>query len=121
MKAIKRLTYTSVLFFLLMSCAAQAQSDSQNSANAWENVVAEAEKGGYRLITPDELRDEYLRDPASFILVDVRQEWAYQMQHIGGALHIDFAPTWWNQYSPMTRSEMKKVLGPEKNRKIVFY
>jgi hypothetical protein len=43
------------------------------------------------------------------------------MQHIKGALHIDFAPTWWNQYSPATRSEMKNLLGPDKNKKIIFY
>jgi hypothetical protein len=43
------------------------------------------------------------------------------MQHIKGASHIDFSPTWWNQYSPVTRSEMKKLLGPDKNKKIVFY
>jgi len=43
------------------------------------------------------------------------------MQHIKGSLHIDFAPTWWNQYSPMMRSEMKKILGPDKDKKVVFY
>jgi hypothetical protein len=43
------------------------------------------------------------------------------MQHIQGSLHIDFAPICWNQYSPMMRSDIKKLLGPEKNKKIVFY
>jgi hypothetical protein len=119
--AMKRIIQISFLFFLFIGYAAQAQSESQNSAHAWDKVVAEAQKGGYQLITPDELRQEYLKDPASFLLVDTRQEWSYQMQHIRGALHIDFAPTWWNQYSPMTRSEMKKLLGPDKSKKAVFY
>jgi predicted sulfurtransferase len=117
----KRLTYISFMFFLFMSCVAQAQSESQNAVRVGDKIVTEARKGGYQLITPEKLKKEYLKDPAAFLLVDTRQEWAYQMQHIKGAVHIDFTPTWWNQYSPVTRSEMKKLLGPDKNKKVVFY
>lgn len=119
--ATKKLTYINVLIILFFSYAAQAQSETQNPPNAWDKVVAEAKKGGYQLITPEELQREYLKDSTAFSLVDVRQEWSYQMQHIKGALHIDFAPIWWNQYSPVMRSDMKKLLGPEKDKKIVFY
>jgi len=117
----KRIAYISLLFFLFMSYVAQAQSEGQKSVRGWDKVVTEAQKGGYNLITSEELKHEYLKDSAAFLLVDTRQEWSYQMQHIQGAWHIDFAPTWWNQYSPMTRSEMKKLLGPDKNKKVVFY
>ena len=110
-----------VLFFLFVSHAAQAQAEIQHDGSVPNKVEAEARKGGYQLITPEELKKEYLKDSAAFLLVDVRQEWSYQMQHIKGALHIDFAPTWWNQFSPMMRSEMKDLLGPDKNKKIVFY
>lgn len=117
----KRMAHISFMLFLIMGYAAQAQPAIQNSSDAWENIVAEAIKGGYHLITPEELKEKYVTDPTSFSLVDVRQEWSYQMQHIRGALHIDFAPTWWNQYSPMMRSEMKKLLGPDKDKTFVFY
>ena len=117
----KKIVQIRLMFFLFLSFAAQAQAETQNAVSARDNVVAEAKKGGYQLITPEELKEEYLKDSAAFSLVDVRQEWSYQMQHIKGALHIDFAPTWWNQYSPMMRSEMKKVLGPDKDKKFVFY
>jgi len=117
----KKIISLGFLCLLFLSYAAQAQSATQDAVNARDNVVAEAKKGGYQLISPEELKEEYLKDPASFSLVDVRQEWSYQMQHIKGSLHIDFAPTWWNQYSPMMRSEMKKVLGPDKEKKFVFY
>jgi hypothetical protein len=113
--------YITVLFFLFLSYAAQVQAESQNADRVRGQIVNEARKGGYQLITPEELKKEYLKDPAAFLLVDTRQEWSYQMQHIQGALHIDFTPTWWNQYSPMTRSEMKKLLGPDKNKKGIFY
>ena len=117
----KRIMHISFMFFLFMSCVAQAQSESQNTSRVRGQIVTEAKKGGYHLISPGELKNEYLKDSAAFLLVDTRQEWAYQMQHIKGASHIDFSLTWWNQYSPVTRSEMKKLLGPDKNKKIVFY
>jgi 3-mercaptopyruvate sulfurtransferase SseA len=117
----KRIVYMSFMLFLFLSLTGQVQAETQNPSNAWDKVEAEAKKGGYQLISPQELKEEYLKDPASFSLVDVRQEWSYQMQHIKGALHIDFAPTWWNQYSPMIRSEMKKLLGADKDKKFVFY
>jgi len=117
----KRITYMSFLLFLFLNSAAQAQSAMQNPETAWDKVFAEAKKGGYQLVSPDDLRNDYLKDPASFSFVDVRQEWSYQMQHIKGSLHIDFAPTWWNQYSPLMRSDLKKILGPDKDKKFVFY
>jgi len=117
----KKILYASVMFFIFLNWTAQAKAESQNSAHSWNKVVAEAKKGGYRLISPDELKNEYLKTPSTFLLVDTRQEWSYQMQHIKGAAHIDFAPIWWNQYSPMMRSEMKNLLGPDKNKEIVFY
>ena len=117
----KRIMQMSFLFFLFMSCAAPAQAESQNEARVRNQIVTEAKKGGYHLISPGELKNEYLKDSAAFLLVDTRQEWAYQMQHIKGALHIDFTPTWWNQYSPMIRSDMKKLLGPDKDKNFVFY
>ena len=117
----KKIIYLGFLCFLFLSFAAQAQSEPQDAVDARDKVVAEAKKGGYQLITPEELKDEYLKDAAAFLFVDVRQQWSYQMQHIKGSLHIDFAPTWWNQYSPMMRSEMKETLGPDKDKKFVFY
>ena len=117
----KRIMYINFMFFLFMSYVAQVQAGSQNAVPVPDKVVAEARKGGYQLITPEELKKEYPKDSAAFLLVDTRQEWAYQMQHIKGASHIDFTPTWWNQYSPVTRSEMKKLLGPDKNKKVIFY
>ena len=73
------------MFFFFLSFAAQVQAESQNADRARNQIVAEAKKGGYQLITPEELKKEYLTDPAAFLLVDARQEWSYQMQHIKGS------------------------------------
>ena len=119
--AMKRMIPITVLFLFMMSCVAVAQTENRNTAPGWDNVVQEAQKGGYKLITPDEIKTEYLKDPGSLFLVDTRQEWAYRMQHIKGALYLPATPTWWYQYYPGARSEMKKVLGPDKDKKITFY
>src|SRR4030042_3259623 len=68
--AMKRILYIGVLFLLFVNYAAQAQSTNQNAADARDKVVAEAKKGGYQLITPEELKDEYLKDAAAFLFVD---------------------------------------------------
>jgi len=117
----KRIMHISFMFFLFLSFVTQAQAESQNAVRVGNKIVTEARNGRYQLITPEELKKEYIQDSAAFLLVDTRQEWAYQMQHIKRASHIDFSPTWWNQYSPVTRSEMKKLLGPDKGKKVVFY
>jgi hypothetical protein len=118
----KRTICLSVLFFLLFIIhVPPAQSDSQKAVSDWDKVVTEAREGGYELITPDEIEQEYLKYPDALFLVDTRQDWAYQMQHIKGAVYLPVTPTWWYQYSPAARSEMKKVLGPDKNKKVIFY
>ncbi len=117
----KKILYATVMFLLFLSCIAWAEPGKQEASNAWNKVVNESKKAGYQLISPDELKNEYEKGPSSILLVDTRQEWSYQMQHIKGAEHVDFAPIWWNQYSPTMRSEMKTLLGPAKDKKSVFY
>lgn len=109
------------MLFFFISCDAVAQTENRDTSHNWNNVVKEAQKGGYNLIAPDEIKMQYLKDPGSLLLVDTRQEWAYRMQHIKGALYLPATPSWWYQYYPGARSEMKKILGADKNKKITFY
>jgi hypothetical protein len=53
--------------------------------------------------------------------VDTRQEWEYQREYIQDAVNLPVTPSWWTQYSPWARSEMKKLLGPDKKRGVAFY
>jgi phosphoribosylaminoimidazole (AIR) synthetase len=63
------------LFLLFVSYAAQSEAESQNAATVTDKVIAEAKKGGYELISPEELKKEYLKGPTAFLLVDTRQEY----------------------------------------------
>jgi rhodanese-related sulfurtransferase len=85
----------------------------------WEDVVAEAKDGGYRLINTDELGQRYQADSRSILLVDTRQEWEFAMGHIKGAVNFPVEPTRWSRW--WKKGELGAALGPDKNRFIVFY
>ena len=63
----------------------------------WHEVMAEAETGGYGLISTEEMADRYLKDPQSLLLVDTRPEGEYRAGHIQGAVNFPLTPTRWGQ------------------------
>jgi predicted sulfurtransferase len=86
---------------------------------AWDDVLAEAKNGGYRLIATTDLSERYQKDAKSILLVDTRQEWEYRTGHIQGALNFPIEPTWWSRRSKS--SALQTLLGPDKDRNIIFY
>lgn len=85
----------------------------------WDDVVAEAKQGGYQLISTDELWGRYTTKPESLLLVDTRQEWEYRTGHIKNALNFPIEPTWLSRWRK--KEALENLLGPDKNRLIVFY
>lgn len=85
----------------------------------WDDVLAEAKVGGYRLISTEELSQRYEKDAGAFLLVDTRQEWEYRTGHITGAVNFPMEPTAWTRWR--RASALESFLGPDKDRPIVFY
>jgi len=85
----------------------------------WDDVLAEARVGGYRIITTEELAERYRRDPSALLLVDTRQEWEFRSGHIQGSLNFPMEPTWWARWRKA--DDLQEFLGPDKDRTIVFY
>ncbi|MCB2187591.1 MAG: rhodanese-like domain-containing protein [Deltaproteobacteria bacterium] len=83
------------------------------------DTQAEAQAGGYRLITTQEVHDRYLADPQGILLVDTRQEWEYRSGHIKGARNFPMEPTAWSRWRK--QGALEAFLGPDKNRFLVFY
>ena len=112
-------------FFLVLSLigiAGQGFAVTQpQEAQVLAQVQEEARQGKYQLISPKTVRDRFVKEPSSLFLVDTRQQWEYQQEHIQGSANLPVTPSWWTQYSPWARSEMKKFLGPDKKRQVVFY
>ncbi len=75
---------------LVLSGTGHASTDPQ--AQALAQVQEEARKGKYRLIAPETIRTQFLKNPASLFLVDTRQEWEYQREHIQDAVNLPVAP-----------------------------
>jgi hypothetical protein len=113
---------------LLLACLAVAATAGllwyQNRTiipkeSTWEDVLAEARQGGYRLIGTGELWERYRPDAKSILLVDTRQDWEYRTGHIQGALNFPMEPTWMARWSQ--KDELERFLGPDKDRFLVFY
>jgi hypothetical protein len=83
----------------------------------WDDVLAEAKVGGYRLITTSELAEKYSQSVP--FLIDTRQEWEFRTGHITGAVNFPIEPTWWSRWRKV--DSLKDLLGPDKDRLIVFY
>ena len=110
--------------FVVLSClvlSGTSHATSEPQALALAQVQAEAKRGNYRLIGPETIKAQFLKNPSSLFLVDTRQEWEYQREYIQNAVNLPVTLSWWNQYSPWARSEMKKLLGPDKEHHVVFY
>ena len=108
-----------ILGCLVLSGTAHAATEPQDQALA--QVQEEARRGNYQLISPETIRDRFVKERGSLFLVDTRQEWEYQREHINDAVNLPMTSSWWTQYSPWARSEMKKLLGPDKELHVVFY
>ena len=83
------------------------------------DVLTEAKRGGYRLISTEELWERYKKNQEELQVVDTRQEWEYRTGHIKGAVNFPIEPTWLSQWRK--KSELETFLGPDKSRLIIFY
>ena len=85
----------------------------------WDDARADAVSGGYRLISTDDVWRRYEANPEGLLLVDTRQEWEYRSGHIKGAINFPMEPTWLSRWRK--KGDLESVLGPDRNRLIVFY
>ena len=85
----------------------------------WNDAVAEAEIGGYRLITTEDLWKRYSAKQDPPLLVDTRQEWEYGTGHIEGAVNFPMEPTWLSRWQK--KGALGRLLGDDKDRTLIFY
>ena len=85
----------------------------------WQDALNEAQSGGYRLISTADLAREYETRGGALLLVDTRQEWESRTGHIRGSIPVPIEPTGWSRWRKA--DALTTVLGPDKDRLIVFY
>ena len=86
----------------------------------WSQAQAQAHTDGYSLLTPVAL-DCQIRHGLAFLLVDVRPGYEYDRGHIDGAVNFEFNLADRLVLKPEKRAAFEGLLGPDKNRNIVFY
>ncbi len=112
--------------FFFMLCLSSNLFALEWETNELDNEV---KKGGYKIVTTDELKswlDEidprWLSDRESILIVDTMPRvGSYKKHHIPYAVQFEFPVQEVNQLDDQTKAELEKVLGPDKNRKLVFY
>lgn len=85
----------------------------------WDEILTAAANGGYRLISTGEMADRCRQDPQSLLLVDTRAPAEYLAGHIRGAVNLPLTPTRWGRWR--CQQLLATILGPDKERPVVFY
>ena len=116
---IKKILWALAAVILTAGTLWQANRVVAPPKTTWQDVLAEARQGGYRLIGTDELSRKLKANPDAILLVDTRQEWEYRTGHIKGAANFPIEPTGLSRWR--NKGALQKLLGPDKSRFIVFY
>jgi rhodanese-related sulfurtransferase len=81
----------------------------------------EAARGGYGIVTTQELKG-WIDQKKSMLIVDTMPYAdSYVKQHIPGAVSMVFPIPEMKSLDDKTKVDLEKLLGPDKNRIIVFY
>jgi thiosulfate/3-mercaptopyruvate sulfurtransferase len=81
----------------------------------------EAARGGYGIVTTQELKG-WIDQKKSMLIVDTMPSAdSYVKQHIPGAVNMLFPIPEMKTLDDKTSADLEKLLGPDKNRVIVFY
>jgi len=81
----------------------------------------EVERGGYRVVSTEELKSWLDQEKAMLIVDTMPFEASYKKQHVPGAVNFVFPIPEMEQMDAETRTKFEKLLGPDKERTIVFY
>ncbi len=81
----------------------------------------EVERGGYKILTTEELKG-WLDQKKPMLIVDTMPyEASYKKQHVPGAVQMEFPIPEMTKLDDKTKAAMEKLLGPDRDRLIVFY
>ena len=112
--------------FIVVSLASGAQAafwgakelDTEQSAVAFANEV---KRGGYGVVATKELKP-WIDEKQSVLIVDTMPfEASYKKGHVPGAVQMEFPIPEMTTLDDNKKAELLKLLGPDKDRTIVFY
>jgi len=84
-------------------------------------LVREVERGGYKIVTTEELK-KWIDDKKNVLIIDTMPyEDSYKKQHVPGAVNFVFPIPEVTTLDDKTKESFLKLLGPDKERPIVIY
>ncbi len=114
----KNVIPSSILILLVLVVI--GPSWSKGTPVWWPSALAEAQKDGYVLTTPEDIQDLY--DSGNELsLVDVRPDYEFKAGHLPGAKNFEIDLGDRLRLKPQKADAFKKILGADKNRPIVLY
>jgi len=85
------------------------------------NFAREVQRGGYQIVSTEEL-NEWIKQNKAMLIVDTMPlADSYVKQHIPGAAQFEFPIPEMTEIDDATKSKFETLLGPDKNRPLVFY
>jgi 3-mercaptopyruvate sulfurtransferase SseA len=109
---------SSILILLVL--VVSGPSWSKDTPVWWSSALAEAQKDGYALTTPEEIQTLNASDNNYFI-VDVRPDYEFKAGHLPGAKNFEIDLGDRLDLKPQKADAFRKVLGTDKSRVIVIY
>ena len=80
----------------------------------------EVERGGYKIVTTEELKGWIDQKKAMLIVDTMPFEDSYKKQHVPGAVQMEFPIPEMTQLDDKKKADLEKLLGPNKDRLIVI-
>ena len=108
-----------IIFVLGFVGIAQASKELDTEKGA-VTFAREVERGGYKVVTTQELK-KWIDEKKDMLIVDNNPYDVFKKQHYPGAAHFELPRPEMTTLDDKTRAGLEKVLGPDKNRVIVFY
>ncbi len=108
----------SILILLVL--VAIDPSWSKDTPVWWPSALAEAQKDGYALITPQDIQTLYASGK-DYFMVDVRPDYEFKTGHLPKAKNFEIDLGDRLALKPQKADAFRKVLGTDKNRLIVIY
>lgn len=108
--------------FILSGAALAAWGDKElETEKVAVTFYKEVQRGNYRIVSTQELKG-WIDQKKDLLLVDTMPfDDSYKKQHIPGAVNFVLPIPEMTQIDDKTRAALEKLLGPNKDRLIVFY
>lgn len=93
--------------------------NEQKIEQAAVKLVQAVEQGKYKLVTTEELK-KWIDEKQDILIVDTMPKESFEKQKIPGAVNAEL-PVKLEDVKPEQKAEFLKVLGTNKNKKVVIY